>query len=50
MTLVADLDDLGQDDTATVGGKAANLGELAQLDIPVLPGFTTTSAAYDRYI
>ncbi|MDY6761983.1 MAG: phosphoenolpyruvate synthase [Candidatus Nanohaloarchaea archaeon] len=50
MELVLDLDDLGQDDTATVGGKAANLGELARLDVPVLPGFTTTSEAYDRYV
>ncbi|MDY6766421.1 MAG: phosphoenolpyruvate synthase [Candidatus Nanohaloarchaea archaeon] len=50
MALVVDLSELSQDDTASVGGKAANLGELARLGVPVLPGFTTTSEAYDRYV
>lgn len=44
------LEDLSSDDTDAVGGKSANLGELADLDVPVLPGFTTTAAAYDYYI
>lgn len=44
------LDELGSEDTAAVGGKSANLGELTTLDVPVLPGFTTTAAAYDRFI
>jgi pyruvate,water dikinase len=42
--------DLSRADTGTVGGKSANLGELARLDVPTLPGFTTTSAAYDRFL
>ncbi|WP_255190949.1 pyruvate, water dikinase [Natronobeatus ordinarius] len=37
-------------DTGAVGGKSANLGELAGLDVPVLPGFTTTASAYEYYV
>jgi pyruvate,water dikinase len=44
------LDDVGNEDTPRVGGKSANLGELAGLDVPVLPGFTTTASAYDRFL
>ncbi|RLM54000.1 phosphoenolpyruvate synthase [Halobellus sp. Atlit-31R] len=44
------LDDVSGDDVGSVGGKSANLGELAGLDVPVLPGFTTTAAAYEYYI
>ena len=32
------------------GWKECNLGELAQLDVPVLPGFTTTAGAYEDYV
>ncbi|MXV64171.1 pyruvate, water dikinase [Natronorubrum sp. JWXQ-INN-674] len=44
------LEELSGDDTDAVGGKSANLGELADLDVPVLPGFTTTASAYDYYV
>ncbi|AGB17531.1 phosphoenolpyruvate synthase [Halovivax ruber XH-70] len=44
------LADVSGEDTDSVGGKSANLGELADLDVPVLPGFTTTAAAYDHYV
>jgi pyruvate,water dikinase len=44
------LDEVDADDVGSVGGKSANLGELAGLDVPVLPGFTTTAAAYEYYI
>jgi phosphoenolpyruvate synthase/pyruvate phosphate dikinase len=44
------LEDVGGADVPRVGGKSANLGELAGLDVPVLPGFTTTAAAYDRFV
>ncbi|WP_254523332.1 pyruvate, water dikinase [Natrinema caseinilyticum] len=44
------LEALSGDDTDAVGGKSANLGELADLDVPVLPGFTTTASAYDYYV
>ncbi len=38
--------DLGRADTATVGGKGANLGEMAGAGLPVPPGFVVTAAAY----
>ncbi|MFB6129283.1 MAG: phosphoenolpyruvate synthase [Salinigranum sp.] len=47
---VRPLSDIGRGDTSDVGGKSANLGELARLDVPVLPGFSTTSTAYDRFL
>lgn len=44
-------DQIDSDDTNRVGGKSANLGELQnEVDVPVLPGFATTSDAYDRFI
>ncbi len=49
-TFVRPLEEVGSGDTHAVGGKSANLGELASLDVPVLPGFTTTAEAYDHYI
>ncbi|MWV39015.1 pyruvate, water dikinase [Natrialba sp. INN-245] len=44
------LADVSSEDGGAVGGKSANLGELADLDVPVLPGFTTTADAYDYYV
>ena len=38
--------DLGRDDTATAGGKGANLGELTAAGLPVPPGFVVTADAY----
>lgn len=49
-TFVRRLETVSGDDTDAVGGKSANLGELADLDVPVLPGFTTTASAYDYYV
>ena len=43
-------DELGLTDTATVGGKGANLGELTRAGLPVPPGFVVTTAAYERAI
>jgi pyruvate,water dikinase len=48
--LAIPLNELGKTDTEKVGGKSANLGELEDLGVPVLPGFTTTSAAYDEFL
>ena len=39
-------EDLGKADTATVGGKGANLGELAGAGLPVPPGFVVTADGY----
>jgi len=33
-----------------VGGKCASLGELLKAQIPVPPGFTVTTATYNRFI
>ncbi|WP_459890597.1 pyruvate, water dikinase [Halostagnicola bangensis] len=49
-TFIRRLVDVSSEDTGVVGGKSANLGELAGLDVPVLPGFTTTAGAYDYYV
>ncbi len=38
--------EIGVGDTATVGGKGANLGELTRAGLPVPPGFVVTSQAY----
>ena len=42
--------ELGIADTATVGGKGANLGELTAAGLPVPPGFVITAAAYLRTV
>jgi pyruvate,water dikinase len=38
MEFVRNFADVKRDDVALVGGKAANLGELAQAKLPVPPG------------
>ena len=43
-------EDIGKGDREKVGGKSANLGEIAKLDVPVLPGFATTTEAYDFFM
>ena len=45
--LVLPLAGLGRRDLDRGGGKAANLGELLRLGLPVPPGFVITTAAYD---
>ncbi len=40
------LDDIKKDDTALVGGKGANLGELRRAGFPVPDGFVVTADAY----
>ncbi len=43
--------EINAEDTSKVGGKGANLGELRnETDVPVLPGYATTSEAYDIFI
>lgn len=44
------LEEVGREDTAIVGGKTANLGELIKNGIPVAPGFATTSHCYDTFV
>lgn len=37
-------------DTAIVGGKGSNLGQLAQAEFPVPPGFCVTTEAYSAFL
>ncbi len=46
MELVRWLDDIKRDDTALVGGKGANLGELRRAGFPVPDGFVVTAEAF----
>lgn len=48
--LVAWFQDVGKGDVPRVGGKGANLGELAGAGLPVPPGFVVTAGAYLRAI
>ncbi len=48
--LVVDFTQVSKDDTALVGGKGANLGELSQAGFPVPPGFIITSDAYFSFL
>lgn len=42
--------DIRKEDIPLVGGKGANLGELASIGLPVPDGFVITAKAYDRFI
>lgn len=42
--------DVGKEDISLVGGKGANLGEMANIGIPVPPGFIITAKAYYHFI
>ncbi len=47
---IENFSNFGKGDTALVGGKAANLGELINLGIAVPQGVVVVTAAYQRYI
>ncbi len=47
---VMDLKEVGKDSVPVVGGKGANLGEMAVHGFPVPQGFCITGLAYDAYI
>jgi pyruvate,water dikinase len=42
--------ELGKNDVREVGGKAANLGEMYNLKMPVPPGFAVTADAYKYFL
>lgn len=50
MPLVSWFEELDRDSVALVGGKGANLGEMARAGLPVPPGFGVTSEAYKRFL
>ena len=50
MVYIKWLNELSKDDRNIVGGKAANLGEMAKIGIPVPPGFAITIDGYWRFV
>jgi len=47
--LVTRLSDIGRGEIGTVGGKAANLGEIIRMGLPAPRGFVFTTADYDMF-
>ncbi len=50
MKFVLWFSEINKDDTALVGGKGANLGEMVGLGMPVPPGFVITAQAYKLFL
>ncbi len=50
MKVVVWFNEIGKDDIALVGGKGANLGEMARAGFPIPPGFVVTADAYFYFI
>ncbi len=50
MPYVLWFDKAGKEALGLVGGKNASLGELIKADIPVPPGFSVTTEAYDEFL
>ncbi len=43
--------DIKKEDVPRVGGKSANLGEMTNyVEVPVPPGFSTTSYAFNKFL
>ena len=42
--------DIKKEDIGTVGGKAANLGEMYNLKLPVPPGFVVSAQSYQKFL
>ena len=47
---ICGLNEIGSDDLGLVGGKGANLGELARAGLPVPEAFCVNTRAYRRLI
>jgi len=50
MDLARTFAEIGLQDRPTVGGKGANLGELARAGIPVPPGFVVTAGCFTEFV
>jgi phosphoenolpyruvate synthase/pyruvate phosphate dikinase len=50
METIRNLDAVGKDDVALVGGKGASLGEMVRAGMPVPAGFVILSAAFERFV
>ena len=48
--LILWFDEIGRDFVSTVGGKSANLGEMARIGVPVPEGFAITTESYERFM
>ncbi len=50
MEFIRSLTGVNRHDVALAGGKAANLGELMQMGLPVPPGFVLLTSAYTTFV
>ncbi len=50
MDNIAWFKEVGKEDVGLVGGKAANLGEMFNANLPIPPGFVVTSYAFKRFL
>ena len=50
LPLVVDFKKIDKHDISLVGGKGANLGEMANAGFPVPPGFAVTVPAYELFL
>ena len=48
--LILDFSDIRAADLPLVGGKGANLGEMAHAGFPVPPGFCLTTVAFQQFM
>jgi len=48
--IIAWFEEISKDDIPLVGGKGANLGEMANAGVPVPPGFVVTADAYFEFL
>lgn len=48
--LIIDFKEVDKEDIPLVGGKGANLGEMAKADFPVPPGFILTTYSYKQFL
>ncbi len=50
MSNIAWFKDIKKEDVGTVGGKAANLGEMYNAKLPIPPGFVVTAQAFEKFL
>ncbi|PVU70577.1 phosphoenolpyruvate synthase, partial [Candidatus Nanobsidianus stetteri] len=50
MVYIKWFNELSKNDVNIVGGKAANLGEMTKIGIPVPPGFAITAEGYWKFV
>ncbi len=50
MKVIAWFNEVGKEDVGLVGGKGANLGEMARAGFPIPPGFIVTAQAYFYFL